>query len=347
MRKTNKFITILMLITVLTMSLFISNTNAAVTIGPSDSNRTVQITRNVTGVTNPVTNTFTYTIAADSTYNGTKTATNFPTSTTVVFNNTAPTSGTASQTGTVDFAGTTFSDVGDYRFILTETGTTDATQYPRDTSTYYLYVSVRYDNNGNMVATVATQGIKNDTNDEHNSGTKANVIFTSGAQLTYITITKEVTGNMGDRNQYFDVPVTINGNTGETYTVLGSSNQSTPSTVTSGTAATIKIKHGETITIGLSSASNGTNQIPIGATYSVGETAVTGYTTTIDSASTNPVSKTTVADPANNVTEIVNHYELATLTGVFFNMMPYMIIALVVLVLIVLLKRSSKKRSRR
>ena len=349
MKRTNKVIAILMLIALLTMSLFANSVNASATISQGDANSTVTITRNVTGVTNNVTNTFGYTITPDSTYNGTKTVTGSPTVGNIVFSDVAPNAGTATQTGTVNFAGVTFSDVGDYRFILTETSTTDSTKYPRDTSTYYLYVSVRYANDGTtMVATVAGNGIKDNTNDQNaqtNPGTKTAVVFTSGAALTNITITKTVTGNMGDRSKYFDVPVTITGETGETYTVSGGSYAQNPTSLTSGTQATLKIKHGETITIGV--ASNGTTkQIPIGASYTVSETQETGYTTQIDSVERSTITKTTDADPSNNGTAIVNNYELATLTGVFFNIMPYILIAGIVLVLIVLLKRSSKKSRR-
>ena len=349
MRKTNKIITIFMLITVLTMSLFISNVRASITIADNASDRTVSIERNVTGVTNPVTNTFTYTIAQDTGYNSTA-VTNYPTSTTVVFNGTTPNaSGTATQTGTVDFAGATFTKVGDYRFTLTETASSNATQYPLDNTTYYLYVSVRYaadDTDGTkMEATVVSSAMT--TTAAPTTGTKVPVVFTSGAELTHVTISKTVTGNMGDKSKYFDISVNIPG-TG-TYLVsggkYGAPGSATNVTVTAGTATTLQIKHGETITIGIA-ADGTTDQIPIGINYTVGETAETGYTTTIDGAATNPKTETTVATAANNTTAIVNNYELATLTGVFINMVPYLLIAAVVLVLIVLLKRSSKKSRR-
>ena len=108
MRKTNKIITIFMLITVLTMSLFISNVNAAATISQGDLNSTVTVTRNVTGVTNPVTNTFGYTITEDSGYNTAGTVTGSPTISNIVFNGTTPSGGTATETGTVNFAGVSF-----------------------------------------------------------------------------------------------------------------------------------------------------------------------------------------------------------------------------------------------
>lgn len=360
MKKTQKIITILTLIAILTMSLFISTVNAAVTIASGAENSTVTITRNVNGVTNPVTNTFTYTIAFDSAYGAAKksgTATNFPTSATVVFNNKAPNAGTATETGIVDFAGTTFNKVGDYRFTLKETATEDSTKYPLDgEKTYYLYVSVRFaedDTDGTkMVATVGGSGIKNNTNDERtkpNPGTKEAVVFESEATFTYITISKQVTGNMGDKSEYFDVTVTIPGTTGDTYTVSGGSYASNPKTVEAGKATVLKIKHDETITIGLSGK---TKQIPVGTNYTVAETAVEGYETTIDNLTKGTLTTTKTAAeipetdvlPDANKVSIVNHYEVATLTGVFFNIMPYVVIAAAVIILIAMVRRSSKSK---
>lgn len=349
MKKTNKIITIIMLVAILTMSLFVSTVNAAVTIGASDSNRTVAITRNVNGVTNPVTNTFTYTIALDSSYGAGATSgavSDYPTSTTIAFNGVAPEQGatTVSQNGSVDFAGTTFNKVGDYRFILTESASSNPTKYPVDGSTYYLYVSVRFaanDQDGTqMVATVVGSGMKGSTA-APTQATKQPVVFESEPTFTNISISKTVSGNMGDKSEYFDVSVTVDGETGDTYTVSGGSHTSNPATITAGTATTLKIKHGETITVGLSGT---TKQIPVGAQYTVAETAVTGYTTTIDTVEQSSVTKTTVETPASNATAIVNNYELATLTGTFLNIMPYVVIALAVIILIALVVRSSKNK---
>ena len=349
MRKTNKLITILMLVAILTMSVLISTVNAAtLTIGSTDSDRTVLITRNVNGVTNPVTNTFTYTIAQDTTYNSTA-VTNYPTSATIAFSGVNPSSGTATANTTLDFVGSTFTKVGDYRFILTETGTTDSTKYPLDNTTYYLYVSVRFaadDTDGTkMVATVASTGIPDSTT--YSQGAKEAVVFESEATFTYITVSKTVSGNMGDKSEYFDVTVNIPGETGATYKVTGGSHANNPTTVEAGTATVLKIRHGETITIGLDGSNK---QIPVGTQYTVSEAAVQGYTTTIDGGTTNPVTKTAATIPtsgelpAGNKTAILNNYEAATLTGVFLNIMPYIAIASVVLFLILILKRSSKRR---
>lgn len=338
MKKTQKLITILMLIAILSMSLFISTVNAAATVS---SPGTVTVTKNVTGVTNNVTNTFGYTIEADTTFNPAA-VTNYPTTASIAFSNAAPTAGAVSASTAVDFSSAVFTKVGDYRFRITETSSTDASKYPTDNSYYYLYVSVRYaanDTDGtNMVATVAASGIKNSTAE---NGTKQAVVFDSEPVFTNISISKSVTGNMGDKSAYFDVTVTVPGDTGATYAVTGGSHANNPATIPAGTATTLKIKNGETITIG---SSSGTNQIPVGVNYTVAETAVTGYTTTIDTVEQNTTTKTTVETPSGNATAIVNNYDVATLTGVFLNIMPYVVIAAAVVVLFAMVRRSSKHK---
>lgn len=341
MKKTQKIITILMLISILTMSLFISTVNAADAVVATPG--MVTVTKNVTGVTNPVTNTFGYTIEADS--NNPAAVTGFPTSASIAFNGVTPTSGTATQTTTVDFSAAKFTKVGDYKFKITETSSTDATNYPIDSTYYYLFVSVRFDaddtNGTKMTATVASSGVKNS---DSTTGTKVPVVFTTEPKFTNITISKSVTGNMGDKSQYFDISVNIPGS--GTYLVSGGKYgdaESSTTTVTAGTATTLQIKHGETLTIGV--AKDGTTkQIPVNAQYTVSETKPDGYTTTIDTVEQSSVTKTTVEAPASNATAIVNDYVAATLTGVFFNIMPYVVIAAAVIILIAMVRRSSKSK---
>lgn len=338
MKKTQKIITILMLIAILTMSLFISKVNAADATVATPS--TVTITKNVTNVTNPVTNTFGYTIDADS--NNPATVTGFPSTASIAFDNEEPTSGTATKSTTIDFASAKFTKVGDYKFKITETSSSDQTNYPKDTAYYYLFVSVRFDaddtDGTKMTATVASSGVKNS---DSATGTKVPVIFTTQPDFTNISISKTVTGNMGDKSEYFDVKVKVPGTTGTKYTVSGGTNTSNPATINAGTETTLKIKHGETITIGLSGT---TKQIPVGVDYTVAETAPKGYTTKIDNAEKATTTKTTVKDPASNATAIVNNYEAATLTGVFLNVMPYVVIAAAVIILIAMVRRSSKHK---
>lgn len=165
MKKKSIFLIILVSIAFMMMSIFSVKVNAAtvnITGGLTEGKAVSPITRTVTGVTNPVTNTFTYTIeqVKDQDKYAKDGCTGAPTSATVEFNATAPVDGTATATGNIDFSSTTFSKAGDYLFKVTETGSTDTTNYPLDKSTYYVVVHVtnKVDSNGNatedLVATL-------------------------------------------------------------------------------------------------------------------------------------------------------------------------------------------------
>ncbi|MBR2543056.1 hypothetical protein IKF03_00410 [Candidatus Saccharibacteria bacterium] len=249
----------------------------------------VDIKRKVNDVTDPVTNTFTYTITPDTTYNPTgSTITGAPTTATITFTNVAPVSGTAESSTNVSFAGTDFNKPGDYRFKIEETGTTDATTYPLDSDDWYIYVQVRNvlgTNNvptGDFKATVLKQGTEN------TSTTKEDITFEQSANLTYLQLSKEVTGNVADRNKYFKFEVTFtstvtpNPMIGKKFIVTGAHSDngtaavtgSDEHTVDTNGKITIWLKHGETVKIG--QTATGTNQIPIGTTYTIAESERTG-----------------------------------------------------------------------
>ena len=105
----------------------------------------ITLRRSVSGITNPVTNTFSYTVTSSSTPTGAS-VTGYPTSASIAFNNVSPTSGTAEQTTTLDFSAANYSAVGDYEFTITESASTNVSNYPIDTADndYTAIVSVRY-----------------------------------------------------------------------------------------------------------------------------------------------------------------------------------------------------------
>ena len=320
------------------------------------------ITREVEEVTNPVTNTFTYTITPDAS-NPTG-ATGIPTSLTIAFDKETPNaSNIASKTGTLDFSNATFNELGDYKFKVTETGTTDATTYPLDPATtteYYVYISVRNKvdaNNtptGDLIVTLADQTKNKDT------GNKMDMKFKSKANHTFITLSNNVTGNMARTDKYFEFKINfIDGTDGEEFLISGDSTYASNPTklVVGGTNNSVWLKHGETIIIG----KKGTvNQIPVGLKYQIVEQGATDYKTYIDGSTTNSKTssqKTTVEAPAgllmagpqdefnaNNRTSFENNKEEDVLTGVFINIGPFVgLIALAVVGIFIIKKTSNKK----
>jgi len=304
------------------------------------------IRREVTNVSNKVTNTFGYTITqgasqpassntpATNPENG---VTGFPTTASVAFNAVTPADGTATSTGTVDLSGVTFHKVGNYTWTIAENSSSNATNYPLDsTNTYTVKVSVRYDANQNMVATVVVA--KGQTKLSDVEGNDSQILFTSAPSFTNITIAKTVSGNMGNQSEYFKVNVTINGTNGDRYNVFtpsttgityGGESVTNPTTIDAGTSTAFYLKHGETITIGKGAAGTGANEIPVGITYTFVEGAdgnAANYVTNINNSTTDSKDSGTLTTAATNTNTIANSYNSDTLTGVLLTVMPYIII---------------------
>ena len=121
-----------------------------------------------------------------------------------------------------------------------------------DTKVYTITVTVDRDSSGNLTAVMAG---------DSTTGTDLN--FENVYKVGSLTISKTVTGNLGDKNQYFPFTITF-GDSGS-YSYDGSSS----GTITSG--GTIQLKHGQSITI---------KDLPAGINYLVAETNYSGYTMT-------------------------------------------------------------------
>ena len=298
------------------------------------------ITRTINNVTNAVTNTFTYTITPDAD-NPSGGATGVPTSATVVFNNVTPTqSNTAVQTGEIDLSGASFSKVGNYKFLVTETASTKASNYPVDsTDKYVIQVSVRFDttNPTEKVLTI------NATSGEGTSATKlstANFPFASGSSLSYLSLTKQVSGNMADMEKCFKFKVNVNGGGSATYIVNGQTCDEASTTVQNG--GYVYVKHGETITIG----KNGNDgQLPIGATYTLVEEDADDYATTITGATSSGATNKTAQGTIGAINSITfnNTWDEDTLTGIFLKVLPYVVVIAIAVAGIVYMVVKNKK----
>ena len=309
---------------------------SAVTIGSdgsgtTGSSSTIPFSREIENVSNPVNNTFTYTITADN--DNPAVATGVPTSTTIVFNNVTPTSGKATASGAIDFNGATFNTLGDYYYTITETGSTDATNYPLSSQTYTAMLSVRNVLNGN----VPTDDLEVTLVQLMDNGTaKESAVFTSAATRTYFQVVSNVTGNMSEKDQCFkykvSIPVQTGVTAGDTYTLNSSALtcEGNPDTITAGEDNYIYLKHGDTATIGLDGSSS---ELPVGVSYTVSkeEGTDTGYTTKVDGEDGTTTTKTTVAtDNANfntlSTTTFTNDKTQQPLTGIVTNVWTWVVI---------------------
>lgn len=148
-----------------------------------------------------------------------------------------------------------YTSVGIYTYTINETAGNKAGV------TYYaapikLVVTVTQGEEG-LIRTAAvhteTTGEKTDT-------------FSNEYSAGELEISEFVTGNLGDKQKYFDVIVTLTGEAGMTYDnpyeVSGGSDPSNPTTIVVGTPTTFKLKDGETIEI---------DNLPYCVTYTVVE----------------------------------------------------------------------------
>ncbi|MBR5419148.1 hypothetical protein IK110_02775 [Candidatus Saccharibacteria bacterium] len=335
-----KKISVASIISVAAIAAFAGNASAATEYaGGNISGQAgkLQITRNIDGVSNNVTNTFNYTIAEAADNPGTSTG--FPTTATITFNNVAPASGVATANTVLDFTNTTFPEVGDYYYTITESSTSNADNYPKTNNVYRAIVSVRYKTNANnvptsdLVATVAAQVM-------NSSDAKEDMTITIGSVRTHIEASMEVKGNSADVNKCFTYTINIPAKAsiaaaGDTYTVSSSTTcDGKPAIVTVGETNTISLKHGDTVTIGLNGSAN---EMPIGLDYTIALNDKFDYENpyfngTQQSSLSTP-TKTTVAltdssfDSANK-TPISIEKNVSPNTGVFVSVFPFIVLAI-------------------
>ena len=197
----------------------------------------------------------------------------------------------------------TYDKVGVYEYTLKEMAGTTAGV------TYYgapirLVVTVINDETGNLrVAAVHTES----------EGTKSDE-FENTYSAGTLNVTKTVTGNLGDKSQFFEFKVTLTGEEGKTYansyTVSGGSYVSNPTSIAIGTETTFYLKHGETLSIA---------NLPYDVSYTVTETAEEGYTTTKE-------GDTGKIGAASQTAAFTNERTTTVDTGITTDSLPYVLL---------------------
>lgn len=177
--------------------------------------------------------------------------------------------------------------------------------------TYYdkgikLVVTVVNDDNGKLrIAAVHTESTGEAKSDK----------FPNTYKAGELDVSKTVTGNLGDKNKYFEFTVTLTGVEGKTYAdsyavTGGSADAKNPTTIAVGVPTKFNLKHGDTITIA---------NLPYGVTYTVTVTAAEGYTT-------EKTGDTGEIKAAEQTAEFTNNKAGSVDTGVVLNNMPYILV---------------------
>ena len=322
------------------ISLFgcIGSVNASDAVVTNDTaNHEFTISRSINGVTNNVSNTYTYKVEAKS--SNLPGVTGIPTGATIEFDDETPSSNKVTKTAKLDFLGAKFTKNGDYEYIVSEFSSSDQANYPIDTEhKYTIQISVRNSPSNINEKTIIIYGYSGEgdsmskLDDGSGPGSGTTLDFETETDYTNITFKGNVEGNMASIDEYFPIKVTINGTPGDTYTITGQTKPGASTTYTVGEENIIYVKHGETVTIGKNGA---TNQIPKDISYNFVVQSPDGYETYINGSTTD--SKTSgnlsTSDPTNNT--FVNKYAKDALTGKYLSVLPYLLIIILSLTAVI------------
>lgn len=258
----------------------------------------------------------------------------------------------ATKSVTVNLQGVTFNKPGIYRYVITETATSQDGITNDTNTTRTLDVHVAYAEGSETELEVTSYAL----HPSDDSSKKANG-FTNTYATHNLTLEKQVEGNQGDRNKYFKFTVSItNAVKGTVYDVDLSDADSNPNVndgttnpnqlvATDGTVtATYYLKDDQSITI--KGLTGGTHYTITEESYSSD-----GYTTTntVDGTASSQGGTTGDETMGDSFHEVVftNHKEGIVPTGILIETGPYILMGAVVVIGLVALLATGRRRSRK
>ena len=246
---------------------------------------------------------------------------------------------------TVALSDITWPSVGIYTYDVKEVpGSTPGVTYSNDT--LKMKVTVAYDDQTQTYYTAFVTMSLVDADGDGQTDVKTGA-FENTYSAGSLAVTKTVTGNMGDRDKYFAINVTLTGEDGKTYpnqyTVSGGSKLidgtaegTTTSISVNGKSHTFYLKHDETFTI---------KNLPYGVTYTVAEADYTteGY----EEAEIIFPDQNKKIDPASETVTITNNKQATVDTGIVLDSLPYVLLLVLSIggAVLFLLKRRSSRES--
>ena len=252
-------------------------------------------------------------------------ATNEPTDLIIKFDNVEPSSNLTTRTGKVDFSGTTFTQPGIYTYRIKEISSSNP-DYQVSSEEYEVYVVVT------NTTVVVYQQAKNLADD-----TKGNIHFNHEPEFSFITISEKTEGDAVDKRQYFRFKLEIDSLCiGCEYTILGQDEyveyngetiktSSSYKVNTDGTPNYIYLKHGQSITIGISSG--GKMQIPLGTKMRlIGDENLSSrkWTMLIDGREVE-IAEFTINQPIE-IAIVMERNMLVPNTGLFADDLPFVLL---------------------
>lgn len=209
----------------------------------------------------------------------------------------------------------TYKSVGVYTYKIKETaGTTAGVDYDTDFVTMKVTVV-----NGKTSGEFKVESVSFAKNENKLANDEA--AFNNTYTANKLEVSKQVTGNLGDKSKYFDFTITLTGKDEKTaydengYTVSGGSYAENPKSIKVGETKTFKLKHDDTIII---------ENLPKDVNYTVEETAVPKYTTTVNGTNGNRAEGKTVSNKATQA--FVNNKVGDIDTGINLTTLPYILV---------------------
>lgn len=211
-----------------------------------------------------------------------------------------------------------YKSVGVYTYTIKETaGPTAGVDYDTDSVTMKVTVV-----NGETLGTFKVDSVSFTKNKNKLANDEA--AFNNTYTANKLEVSKQVTGNLGDKSKYFDFTITLTGKDNKTaydengYTVSGGSYAKNPTSIKVGEKETFKLKHGDTITI---------ENLPKDVTYTVEEHDYTsdGYTTTVNNNDGRTLGNQKV-DSATQAAAFTNTKNGKIDTGINLTTLPYILV---------------------
>jgi len=279
-------------------------------------------------------------------------AENEPTELTVVLNNETDkiSEGFLSKTEYIDFSNTTYTNPGVYKYTISEIDCSNQREFPLATEKYKISIEVEEQEDGSLKHSFYKYSF------DMNNNTKEDNLKFRHFQMTYIKVQLSTTGKMANTNEYFKITVSIFGNAGDVYNIMGQDNIVTYNNELIKTLDKFEVKDGKySFNIYLkdrqiayigSMTENGQvfYQIPVGTYVSIVENDARKYDTYINDDQGKTKRNIPLKEDEKNDIKIRNHadYDVA-ITGVYINMLPYIILLIIAIVFVAFIIQKKMK----
>ena len=302
---------------------------------------TIKITSQIQGISNPLSNTFTYKIEEVGQNLGQ--VNDYPKELAITITDFDQETNIAKEEVELDFSNVSYKKPGDFEYLLKEVSSTDEETFSHSEQEYKIYVSVR-NQNGILVPIVSKQGMNIEKNE------KEDIVFNHAANYTYLKISTKVDGKTAlenDQNTYFKYRLSIQGLIGDRYIIDGQDKEIIYNGETIQTDSYYEVKedgdnfifiymkHNQTITIG---KKEDIFQIPVGISYSIQKIDGLKWDTSIDGIDGITTSKNVSLE--ENITTFTHKRDTdIAITGLFMSYIPLVLLLLITIGSITLIKR--------